>query len=166
MAADVSAITYFAPIAAFFVVFLVVFAVLFKSRMLGESKWLGLFVSFVIAALFVSAAGVRRYVEVITPWFGALLVSLFFILVLLGLIGVKHEGLSKGLGIIFLIVAILVFLISGIVVFSDTLAPWLPGSPESYGNPVSDVIYSPPVIGAVVLIILAALVSIVLVKAK
>ena len=166
MAADVSAVTYFAPIAAFFVVFIVVFAVIYKSKILGESKWLGLFASLMVAALFVSAAGVRRYVEVITPWFGALLVSLFFIMILLGLIGAKHEGALKGLGIVFLIVAVLVFLISGIVVFSDTLAPWLPGTQESYGNPVSHLIYSPPVIGAVVLIILAALVSIVLVKAK
>ena len=30
------------------------------------------------------------------------------------------------LRVFFLVVAILIFLISGVVVFSDTLAPWLP----------------------------------------
>lgn len=164
--ADVSSITYFAPIAAFFVVFLVVFAVLHKAKILGESKWLNLFASFIVAALFISAAGVRRYVEVITPWFGALIVSLFFILILMGFVGVKSDGFNKGLGIFFLIAAVLAFLISGVVVFSGSLAQWLPGTPESLGNPVADVLYSPPVIGGLVLVVLTALVSWVLVKAK
>lgn len=163
---DVSAITYFAPILAFFVVFLVVFAVLYKSKIIGESKWVILFVSFVIASLFISAAGVRRYVEVVTPWFGALLVSLFFLLVLIGLVGGKAESLQGGLRTFFVIVGILIFLISGVVVFSDTLAPWLPGSAESYGNPVSYWLYSPPAIGALLLLIITAAVSWVLMKAK
>ena len=56
MVADVSAITYFAPIAAFLVVFLVAFAILHKSRLLGDLKWVNLFVSLVLAALFISVA--------------------------------------------------------------------------------------------------------------
>ncbi len=166
MPADVSAVTYFAPILAFFVVFLVVFAVLYKSKLLGESKWAMLFISLVIAALFVSAAGVRRYVETVTPWFGALLVSLFFLMVILGLIGSKAEGFHKGLGMLFVIIALIVFFISGVVVFSDTLAPYLPGSPEFGTAPGAWFLYSPPVIGAVLLILLAGVVSWVLIKAK
>ena len=38
MPADISAITYFAPIAAFLIVFAVVFAVLIKTKILGEHK--------------------------------------------------------------------------------------------------------------------------------
>lgn len=163
MAADVSAITYFAPIAAFLVVFLVGFAILHKSKLLGESKWVNLFVSLVIAALFVSVASLRIYVQTITPWFGALLVSLFFILVLMGVIG--DAGKTHGfLRWFFLVAGLLIFLISGIVVFSGTLAPWLPGTPESFGNPVADWIYSPQVIGAVILIVIAAAVSWALVR--
>jgi hypothetical protein len=166
MVADVSAITYFAPIAAFLVVFLVAFAILYKSELLGkEAKWLTLFVSLVIAALFISIASVRIYVQTITPWFGALLVSLFFVLILMGAIG----GADKTHGFLrwfFLIAALLIFLISGIVVFSGTLAPWLPGTPESFGNPVSSWLYSAPVIGAVILIVIAGAVSWALIKAK
>ena len=163
MAADVSAVTYFAPIAAFLIVFLVSFAILHKSKLLGESKWVNLFVSFVIAALFISVASLRLYVQTITPWFGALLVSLFFILALLGLIGGadKTHGFLRGF---FLVAAILIFLISGVVVFSDTLAPWLPGTPESFGNPVSSWVYSPPVVGAIILIVIAGAVSWALVR--
>ncbi|HLC54781.1 MAG TPA: hypothetical protein VJK07_04125 [Candidatus Nanoarchaeia archaeon] len=165
MVADVSAITYFAPIAAFLIVFLVAFAILHKSGLLGDSRWLNLFVSLVLAALFISVASLRLYVQTIAPWFGALLISLFFILVLMGFIGGadKTHGFLR---VFFLVVAILIFLISGVVVFSDTLAPWLPGTSESFGNPVSSWLYSPQVIGAVILIVIAGAVSWALIKAK
>jgi hypothetical protein len=162
MAADVSAVTYFAPIAAFLVVFLVSFAVFHKFKLLGESKWLNLFVSLIVAVLFISVASLRLYVQVITPWFGALLVSLFFMLVLLNFSGGKEApGWLRGF---FVIGALLIFLISGIVIFSDSLAPWLPGTPESFGNPFTSWLYSPPVIGAVILIVIAAAVSWALIK--
>lgn len=166
MPVDVSAITYFAPILAFFVVFVVVFAVLYKSKILGESKWGLVFTALVIASLFISAAGVRRYVEVITPWFGALLVSLFFLLVLVGFVGGKTDGMLSGLRWIFIIVGLLIFIISGVVVFSGTLAPYLPGSGQYVGSPFTEWLYSPSVVGAILLIVITAIVSWVLVKAK
>jgi|SRR3989344_4579978 len=165
MAVELTAFTYLAPIMAFLIVFLVSFAVLFKSQLLGESKWGLLFVSFVIASLFVSAAGLRTYVETVTPWFGALLVSLFFLLVLVGFVGGKTDGAITTLRWVFLIGALLVFLISGVVVFSDSIGGYLPG--YSYeGNLVTDWLYSGPVVGAILLIIITAAASWVLVKAK
>lgn len=166
MAADVSAITYFAPLMAFFVVFIVIFAVLYKSKLLGDSKWVALFISFVVSSLFVSAAGVRRYVEVITPWFGALLVSLFFLLVLIAFVGGKSDNFHTGLKWVFLVVGLIVFLISGIVVFSDTLGEYLPGHAAYSGNLFTDWLYSPPVVGAILLLAITAIVCWVLVKAK
>ncbi len=166
MVVDVSAVTYFAPIMAFLVVFLMSFAVLYKTKIAGESKWVILFLSFILSTLFVSAAGVRRYVEVITPWFGALLLSLFFLLLLIGFVGGKVEGAHNALRWIFIVAALAVFIISGVVVFSDTLGAYLPGSISYEGSPVTEWLYSPPVIGAVLLLIITAAVSWVLVKAK
>ena len=98
---DVSGISYFAPLLAFLVVFVIVFALLNKTKLLGENAFIQLFVSFVIGTIFVSAAGVRNYVLVITPWFGALVVSLFFILFIIGFVGKPVEGMTKGVGIAF-----------------------------------------------------------------
>lgn len=165
MPVDVSAVTYFAPLFAFFVVLIIVFAVLDKSKILGETKWVSLLVSFIIASLFVSAAGVSRYITVITPWFAALLVSLFFLLVLIGIMGGKTE-IGGGLRTFLIIVALVIFILSGIVVFSDTLAPYLPGSTVYAGSPITDWVYSPPVIGAIILLAITAIVSWVLIKAK
>ena len=81
MAVDISGIAYFAPIFAFLLVFAVVFAVLWKLKIIGESKWGILFVSFLIATIFISAAGVKDYVLSVTPWFAILILSLFFIFI-------------------------------------------------------------------------------------
>lgn len=165
MAADVSAITYFAPVAAFLIVFLVSFAVLLKSKILGESsnRWVLVFISLSIASLFVAVGSIRQYVETIAPWFAALLLSLFFLLVLLGVSGHKHDKLIPALGIVFMVFAFLIFLVSGVVLFSDSLAPYLPG--VSYeGNLFTDWLYSPAVIGAVILIFISSIVAWLIVK--
>lgn len=164
MPVDVSFVTYFAPIAAFFLVFLVCALLLLKTKILGESKWMALFLSLLIAALFVSFAGVRRYIELIVPWFAVFLLSLFFILLLTLFSGKIPEGLQKGVGVLFIIGLLGAFIISGIVVFSDQLGPWLPGSIESYGNPVYDWLFAPSVLGALLLVILTIAVSWVLLK--
>src|SRR3989338_3911493 len=127
MAADISGLSYFAPILAFLIVAVVIFAVLNKTKLLGESAWGNAIVALIIATVFISAAGVRDYVLIITPWFAALLVSLFFILFFIGFIGKPVEGMTKGMGILFVVLLLVVFLVSGFVVFSDVIQPFLPG---------------------------------------
>lgn len=171
MPADISAIAFFAPIAAFLIVFIVSYAVLAKTKLLGENKWMLLFISFLIASIFVSAAGGRQYIQTIVPWFAVLFVSLFLLLLLIGLIGKKTESLHKGIGIAFIIIFALVFLFSGFFVFSDIITPYLPGPGFGTGENLEatialDWLYSPRVAGAILLIIISAAVSWVLVKTK
>lgn len=162
--ADVSAVTYFAPIAAFLLVFLICALVFLKIKIVGENKWMAIFVSLLIAALFVSFGSVRRYVEVVTPWFAVFIISLFFILMITAFSGNVPEGFQKGVGILFVLGLLAAFVISGIFIFSDQLGPWLPGSVEATGNPLYGWLSSPPVIGAIILIILTIGVSWVLIK--
>jgi len=166
MVTDISTIGFFAPIAAFLLVFIVVFAVLHKLELIGDSKWANLFVSFLIASIFVSAAGTKDYVLTVIPWIGVLIISLFFILMLTGFIG-KEAKMGKGLGITVLVILALIFLVSAFVVFNDVLL--LPGGPVSENTGIGSLIffdwlYSERVIGAIVLVIASAIVSWVLVK--
>lgn len=168
--ADVSAITYFAPIAAFLIVFVISFAIFAKIKLLGESKFVNIFISFLIAAIFVSAAGARQYVQTIIPWIAVLLIALVFILAITGFIG-KEAAFTKGIGIGFIVLFGLVFLVSAFVVFSNILVNYLPG--PFFGrdlNPEAEFalswFYSPRVAGAILLIIVSAAVSWILVKAK
>ncbi len=166
--ADVSALGYFAPIAAFLLVFVVVFAVLYKLKLVGDSKWVQLFISLLIASIFVSAAGTKDYVLTVIPWIAVLIISLFFILLLTGFIG-EGAKMGKGLGIAILIILALIFLVSAFVVFNDVLL--FPGGQVSDETPIGSLIffdwlYSERVLGALILIIASVIVTWVLVKMK
>jgi hypothetical protein len=168
MAVDISGISYFAPILAFLVVFAVIFSLLAKTKVLGESKGVQLFISFVVATIFVSAAGVTDFVLTITPWFGALVVSLMFLLLIIGFVGKDAAFMHKGIGIGFVVVMVIVFLVSGFVVFSESIAPYLPGSEGEGADPnvvnATQWLLSSRISGAIMLLVIGAIVSWVLVR--
>ncbi len=168
MAAELSAVAFFAPIAAFFLVTLVVFAVLGLTKILGESKWLNIIVALIVAIIFISAAGVRAVVQTIIPWFAVFFICLFLMLLVIGFMGKDAVNIfTKPIGIIFLIVFGLVFVVSIFSVFSN----YLPG--PNYGNGVNetalyftDWLYTPSIWGAIVLVVVGIIVSWILIKAK
>jgi len=171
MPAELDAIAFFAPIAAFLIVFIVIFAVLFKTKILGENKWANLFVAFLIATVFISTAGAVRYIGTIVPWFAVVIVSLTFILALTGFIGEKSDFMAKGISATFVIILGLVFIISGFIVFSKLIIGYLPGPTFGFGLSEGefvflDWLYSPRIAGAAILVIVSALVSWVLVKSS
>ncbi len=159
----------FLPILSFLVVFIIIYALLNKTKVIGENKWWQLFVSFIFATVFISAAGARDYVLNIIPWFAVLVVSLVLILAVVGFIGKPVEGMNKGLGIAFVVILILMFFISGIFVFSEYISPYLPWNYGYGANPdvlnIAEWVFSPRVFGAILLLIVSAAVSWVLVKA-
>lgn len=167
--ANIASISYFAPIAGFLLVFLVVYAIFNKTKILGDNKYVSLFVAFIVSTMFIALAGARQYIQIVTPWFAILVVSLAFLLAMIGFVGKPIEGMSKGIGRAFVIIMGIIFLISAFFVFSSTITPYLPG--PNYGRGVEptsryflDWLYSPSIMGAILLIIISAAVSWVLVK--
>jgi len=92
---DLSAISYFNPIFSFVLLFVIVFAILQKSKILGESKPIIAIVGIVLSLIFVSVVEVRGYVETITPWFAVLVVILFFVVFLAALGLGKTDAIAK-----------------------------------------------------------------------
>ena len=168
MAADVSAFVYFLPIFAFLIVFAIVFAVLNKFKLIGENMFFQLFFSFVVATIFVTASSARQVVLNVIPWFAVLIVAMLLLLLLVNFIG-KADIIGKGFGWVFVVLLIIIFLVSGIKVFSSTISPYLPGASETNTADPNllnffDWIYSPQVSGAFLLILSAVLVSWLLTK--
>lgn len=157
MVLQVYGVGYFGPILAYLLVALIVGAVFLKLELFGKNKWLVIFLALTIATLFVASASIVKLVQVITPWFAILIVSLVFLLLLMGMGGHKGDGdFSKKMGKFVVFLALAIFIISGVVVFSDTLSPYLPG--HSYiGNSFTDWLYSPPVLGGALLLIVAGI---------
>jgi|SRR3989338_457026 len=173
MVADLSSFVYFAPVLAFLVVFGIMIALLHKTKLLGDSLAINIFISFVIASIFISVSGVRSLVLNVIPWFAVLLIALFLIMVLVGFMGKASSEavIGKGMAWVFVVLLIIIFLVSGIKVFSSTLAPYLPSA--TYGDVVDgdpnlvyffSWLYSPRVKGFFLLIGVAALVTWILVK--
>lgn len=165
---DVSGISYFLPIVSFLLVFILVYAVLAKTKLL-DNKWVNLFLSFLLATIFISAVGPREYIINIGAWFAVFFVSLLLIMLLLGLVGKDMNFMHKGIGVAFVILLILMFIISAIVVFSDSLGqflPWSYGGGSADAQKITEWLYSTRVLGAILLIVVSAVVSWILVKAK
>lgn len=142
---NLSAFEYILPLLSFLLVFVVVFIVIVKSK-LTESKFVQLLVAFIVALLFVSVSGASKYILTITPWFAVFVVSLAFILAMAGFFGKIPEGLTKGIGIVFVIGLLIVFLISAYFVFS----------PAPFFTAVKGWILSPRIYGALILLVVGA----------
>lgn len=121
MAIDISGIAYFMPIFSFIFVFALVFAIIEKTKILGESenKTVPLLISFFIAIIFVTTQSTRVYIEAVTPWIAVLIVALFFMLLIIVLSQRKIEDVMQpGFVWFFLILAFLIFLVSANIIFS------------------------------------------------
>lgn len=153
---DLTAVEYFLPLISFLLVFCVVFATLAKTKIIGESKFTQLFVAFLVASIFVTAVSAREFVLQMTPWFVIFLVALVLILAMTGLLGdMKETGkFTKGIGVVFVIGLLVVFLISAFSSFA----------PSGEANWFIDWIKTPSIYGAIILLAVGALVSWALVK--
>tara|TARA_Y100000034_G_scaffold131587_1_gene192656 strand:- start:3522 stop:4001 length:480 start_codon:yes stop_codon:yes gene_type:complete len=110
----------FGPVLAFLIVFVVGFAVLKKSEILGDEAFANILVSFVIASVFTSFIGVRDLVLITIPWFAVLLMGLFFVMMFGGFIGKPADMVGKGVVWVFAGLLGLVFLISGFWIFQGS----------------------------------------------
>jgi len=155
--ASISTIGYFIPIFAFLLVFIVVYALLKKTEILGASEPIMLFISFVLASFFIVEASLVEFVRFSSAWFAVGVVGLFFLLVILAFLPGKEPlaFLTKSNWFSYVILGIIVafFVISSAYVFNWAL---------DWGD-VSDWLYS-DWFGMVLLLVVAGIVSFTIAK--
>ena len=84
MAVNISWLNQGMPLFAFALVFLLSYAILAKTKVLGESKPINFGISLILGIIFITFSSVSEYLTNIAPWFIVLLTSLFFILLMIG----------------------------------------------------------------------------------
>jgi hypothetical protein len=152
MAVDFTGLSAIIPVFGFLLVFVVVYALLSKTKILGENKFVHIFTSFCVAILFLVSANAVEYVQVITPWFVAFILSMLFILILVGLMRGKIEDFIKpGVAWIVVILLILIFVGSAVYVFADIINKYLAGPKEF--------LLQPQIFGTIILILLTLFAS-------
>jgi len=165
MPLDISGLNFFMPIFSFLLVFVVVYALLAKFKIIGESKWVLVFVSLIVAIIFMSFSSLKLYVETIIPWFVVLLVIVFLVL-LMGFFTIKDWIPKSWFAWVVIIILIIIFLISAIRVFNPVFHPDL-GITSGQGTSMLEQIkeYAEGgIIGSVLLVIIAAIVAWVLTR--
>ena len=95
MATSLAALDYFLPILAFLVVFVVIYAILIKTGVLGENTFVALFISFVLSIFFVVEASLVDYVLFTSAWFMVIVFFIFLLFVILAFFPGKLEFLGK-----------------------------------------------------------------------
>lgn len=153
-------LAYFTPILAFLLVFTLVYAILNKTKVLGENAAIHSFLSLLIALIFVIAPAARLYALEVMPWLVVFLTLLFFFLLIIGFFKgniedlIKNKLISTGI----LIVLLAIFLISGIHVFGSLLQRYLSYVGLNLTD-VRDIILHPAVLSLLVLFVIAAVLS-------
>ncbi len=123
--ASTSAIGYFMPIFSFLLVFIVIHAILVKTKILGDSPAVMLFISFILSSFFIVEANLVEFVQFGSAWFGVVVIGLFFLIVILAFIpGIdlaKFFGKNNWFAWILLGLLVAFFVISSAYIFNWVL---------------------------------------------
>jgi len=120
MAVAISAIGFFIPIFAFLFVFIVVYAILKKTEILGSNDFVMLLVSFILASFFIVQASLIEFVRFTSAWFSVGIIALFFLLAIIGFIPgevPKDFNVKVPAAIALIVLMIIFFVISAGYVF-------------------------------------------------
>lgn len=164
MAIDFSWLAYYVPIFGFLFVFVLMYAVLSKTKVLGEGNFINAFISFIFAIIFVTFLPAVDYVSLVIPWFVVLVVSLFFFLVIVGFSQKDIDKFMKPwIAWVFIGLLIVIFLVSAIYVFNPLFAKGLADltgvSQEEALQQFGDLIFSEQFFGGIALLVLALITS-------
>ena len=149
------------PVFVFFLIFILLFAFLQKTKFLGGNRNIDLLISIVIALVTMFSGNAVELVQVLTPWYVVMFIVVIFLLFMMMAFGVKEgdaleivTGGQKGvlifvLGIIFLMVAI--SNVFGPVFFESF-------TQERTGSEVISTIFNPRLLGAFLILLIVGLV--------
>jgi len=123
--AAISALSYFMPIFAFFLVFIVVYALLVKTQVLGGNHFVMVFISFILAGFFVVEASLVEFIKFSSSWVSVTIILVFLLIVIFGFIPGKEPlaFLSKGSWFAWVLLGVIIalFIISSAYVFNWTV---------------------------------------------
>ena len=119
MAASLAALNYFMPIFSFLFVFILVYALLAKTKVLGESPFVHVFISLILAIFFIVNASLVDFVKFSSAWFVVFFVIIFLILVMIAFTHGKIDVvMNKGMAWVILALLIVFFIVSAAFTFN------------------------------------------------
>ena len=154
-------IEFFLPVFSFLFIFVIVYAVLDKFKLMGESKAVKVIAALSIALLFLFSQATLKFVNFVTPWFVVLVIVAFFILALFMFMGVKEKEMEATIAnpTVYwtVLVIIIILLIAAIgTVFSDFFS----GEGGEITDPtkasITQILVHPRILGALFLLVIVS----------
>ena len=175
---DIGLFGYFGAIFPVLLVFLLVFAVLTKTKFFGDNKGVHSLIAFAIAMMVLVSPGVVSVINIMAPWFVFIFIFSMLFLVSLQFLGVKSEAITdymtgdwSAVHWIILSIAIIIAIGSLATVYGGSLLPYtesgqatvtagggVTGTTTSTGDfnqNVGRVLFHPKVIGMVFVLLVA-----------
>jgi hypothetical protein len=158
MVVSLAGISTIMPIISFLFVFILVYALLVKTNVLGDNKFVSLFISLIIASFFIVNVNLVDFTRMSISWFVVFIVCVFMILLVLGFMGkdaLKVFTDNKTIAGVCVALVVIIFLISSMYTFNwainwDLIQSW----------------FDKDWFGMAILIVIAAAVAFVLTKKK
>ncbi len=154
---DVTGLQYFSSFFIFIFVWLIVYAVLLYSKVLGGNKFIHALIGLVLALLVLFSPIATGAIQYIAPWFGLIFVFIILVTVMLKIFGaspMEIEGYTQlkwGA-----LVIILLVLVVGVLSYvrEQTVIPGEEDGDIDYSKNIS-IIFHPKVIGAIFILVIA-----------
>ncbi|MBU0957326.1 MAG: hypothetical protein KKF56_00800 [Nanoarchaeota archaeon] len=179
---ELTALEFLAPISMFVLIFVVVYAILVKTKVLGENNAINATVGVILALIFSIVTDTRDFAQDVIPWFAVLLVILFLFMLLFGLATGKVE-LKSWFVWVFVGIFALIIVVSAFSAFAGNIVPYVSGDDNchvSYNGHYTDYcddsdldptilklrdwLFEDDIAGAILLIIITTIVIAIVVK--
>lgn len=146
------------PVFIFILIYAIIYALLSKTKFLGDSVNLNAMVAFALSVLFAVMPGAMEFVSVIAPWFIVMVVVAFSVLLVFtfgGLKGDAVEKIFKNSSVYWTIIMLsIIILVGGLTV---VYGPFLVGGPgEGAGSPIHKAIFNVKVLTTIIILIIFA----------
>ncbi|MBM3200685.1 hypothetical protein FJZ53_07125 [Candidatus Woesearchaeota archaeon] len=160
---DVGTLNHFVPVSVFLFVFVVFYAILLKTKILGENKGLIALASFVVAILFLMTRSASDFIQITMPWFVVLLVVAMCLMIIFMFLGVKPDTIASAItqeGNVWIILIIL-FVLLGLAltkVMGPSIAAITQGDTSEAGfmGTVGAIMFHPKILGAMFILLVSA----------
>ena len=158
---DFGLLAYLAPLFVFFFVFVLLYALFTKFKILGEDKSIHSLVAFILAIIFVLVADLRNLLTIIVPIFVLFFIVIIIIFIGVMLLGMSQEDITKyikgtpSITITAIVITLVIFVFGVATVFPEVVG--YPSSTQSgFGIATRRLIFNPKVLGAVFILVVAS----------
>jgi len=163
---DIGILNYFSPAIVFLFIFVLLYAVLQKIKILGDNPGINALIAFSTSLLFLFTSPALELVTFITPWFVVLLIIVFVVLSLFMFMGAKPSDIAAEMsttGNVWIILIILLVLL--VVALTQVLGPSIasltsdesgPPGEQHFSQTIGAIVFHPKMLGVIFLLFIAS----------